>query len=52
MDDIVTEFKDEIYKDETIEEDDINYYKNLLNLQGFSFDENKQCILVYQEYIH
>ena len=34
-----------------IEDDDINYYKNLLHLRGFIFDENKQCALIYQEYI-
>lgn len=28
------------------------YYKKLLNKQGFVFDENKECILVTQEYIH
>jgi len=28
------------------------YYKKLLNKQGFVFDENKECILATQEYIH
>ena len=27
------------------------YYKKLLNKQGFVFDENKECLLVYQEYV-
>ena len=27
------------------------YYKRLLNKQGFVFDENKGCLLVFQEYI-
>lgn len=27
------------------------YYKKLLNKQGFVFDENKECLLVKQEYI-
>ena len=30
---------------------DIQYYKNLLNKQGFVFDNNKECKLTFQEYI-
>jgi hypothetical protein len=33
-------------------ETNINFYKNLLNKKGFSFDDNKKCFLGYQEYIH
>ena len=34
------------------DEEDLNYYRELLHLKGFSFDDNKQCVLLYQEYIH
>lgn len=42
--------------DEDVNNDDYKkmeflYYKKLLNKQGFVFDENKECLLVYQEYI-
>jgi hypothetical protein len=39
-------------EDKRKEEEDINYYKELLHLKGFSFDDNKQCMLLYQEYIY
>ena len=47
---------DEIDECEVINETDYKkmeflYYKKLLNEQGFIFDENKGCLLVYQEYI-
>ena len=32
-------------------EDEKLYYKKLLNNHGFKFDEDKHCLLVYQEYI-
>lgn len=28
------------------------FYKRLLNDKGFTFDENKHCILTYQPYVH
>jgi hypothetical protein len=30
---------------------DFQYYKNILYKQGFEFDDNKNCLLVYQMYI-
>jgi hypothetical protein len=47
---------DEIDECEVINETDYKkmeflYYKKLLNEQGFVFDENKGCLLVYQEYV-
>lgn len=30
---------------------EIKYYKNLLNQQGFLFDENKRCFLIKQPYL-
>ncbi len=32
-------------------ETDMIYYKNLLNLQGFKFDDNKKCFLIKESYI-
>lgn len=46
------EIDDEEVKKEDIEmETNINYYKNLLSKKGYSFDDNKNCMLGYQEYI-
>lgn len=50
------EEKQSIDEDDTVDQDDnqdmkILYYKKLLNKQGFVFDDNKDCLLVYQEYI-
>ncbi|NBU33995.1 hypothetical protein EB118_03495 [bacterium] len=30
---------------------EMEYYKKVLNKQGYTFDDNKYCYLVYQEYI-
>lgn len=30
---------------------DFLYFKNILNQQGFQFDDNKNCLLTYQSYI-
>lgn len=48
---------DLIDEDDTVEQEDnqdmkILYYKKLLNKQGFIFDDNKDCLLVYQEYVN
>ena len=32
-------------------ENDFLFYKNLLNQQGFQFNDNKNCVLLYQSYI-
>lgn len=32
-------------------EKDINYYKNLLYQQGFTFDDNRRCLLIKETYI-
>lgn len=32
-------------------EKDINYYKNLLYQQGFTFDDNRRCLLLKENYI-
>jgi hypothetical protein len=53
------EIDEVIELDEIDDVDDFNdykkmeflYYKKLLNKQGFVFDENKECLLVYQEYV-
>jgi hypothetical protein len=54
VDHINSEDEDDI-EDNNISDDkteiDIQYYKNLLNKQGFVFDDNKRCNLAYQEYI-
>ena len=48
-DDVITEeTKDEETK---LKDEEFNYYKNLLNSKGYLFDDNKQCFLVYNEYI-
>lgn len=49
--DEIDKIKDELDKLKE-EQEDINYYKELLYLKGFTFDDNKQCMLIYQEYIH
>jgi hypothetical protein len=46
------EIDNEIDNGESEMETNINFYKNLLNKKGFSFDDNKKCFLGYQEYIH
>ncbi|NBO98931.1 MAG: hypothetical protein EBU90_02215 [Proteobacteria bacterium] len=56
MDDVVD---DEYYSDsDTIQDTqdtqtqlEMEYYKKILNKQGFFFDDNKHCLLVYQDYI-
>jgi hypothetical protein len=30
---------------------EIDYYRKLLNKQGFVFDDNKRCLLQIEEYI-
>jgi hypothetical protein len=45
---------DDDENDDTIEEQDeyeIAFYKNLLNKQGFVFDDDKKCMLIYQTYV-
>lgn len=42
---------DEETKNDTDIEKNINFYKNLLNKKGYSFDDNKRCFLGFQEYI-
>lgn len=32
-------------------ENDFLFFKNLLNQQGFQFDDDKKCLLIYQNYI-
>lgn len=39
------------HKSITKEKIDINYYKNLLYQQGFTFDDNKRCFLIKELYI-
>jgi hypothetical protein len=51
------EEKQSIEEDDTVDQEDtqdmkILYYKKLLNKQGFIFDDNKDCLLIYQEYIN
>ena len=38
-------------KEDTQTQLEMEYYKKILNKQGFFFDDNKHCLLVYQEYI-
>ena len=50
------EEKQSMDEDDTVEQEDnqdmkILYYKKLLNKQGFIFDDNKDCLLIYQEYV-
>lgn len=33
-------------------ENEKSYYRKLLNNHGFKFDNDKSCLLIYQEYIH
>lgn len=65
IDDLVDDDVDKISNSELSEEDtqdknlnemdktlqDIMYYKKLLGEQGFKFNENSRCVLVYQQYI-
>lgn len=50
-DDDKNDKNDSIKNDESEMETNMNYYKNLLNKKGFSFDDNRKCFLGYQEYI-
>ncbi len=45
------EEEDETYDKKEEMETNINYYKNLLNKKGYAFDDNKNCLLGYQEYL-
>lgn len=42
---------DDIYYEEKNIELEVDFYKKLLNKQGFIFDENKRCLLHLEEYI-
>lgn len=42
---------DDIYYEENNIELEVDFYKKLLNKQGFIFDENKRCLLNLEEYI-
>jgi hypothetical protein len=42
---------DDIYYEENNIESEVDFYKKLLNKQGFIFDENKRCLLNLEEYI-
>jgi hypothetical protein len=49
---IIEEQEDYEKEEKRKDEEDISYYRELLHLKGFSFDDNKQCMLLYQEYIY
>lgn len=51
-DEIDEENEDKKESNESVTDIDFLYYKNLLKNQGYQFNDNKNCILMYQEYIY
>jgi hypothetical protein len=54
--DIENVYDDEIEEEDKITSEDnteneFRHFKNLLYKQGFEFDDNKNCLLIYQDYI-
>lgn len=50
MDEVI-ELDEDVNNNDDYKKMEFLYYKKLLNKQGFVFDENKECLLVYQEYV-